>query len=182
MRDLLLWDCMKGPQQALIGWQTEPEMGLDTSVLNGLKRAVQILDPCLPLSSLFVCVHSTHTKCRHPPHPTPLQSGSTSDFTNENNTLLLATTTVGNGDATAASAAACITLCLDDPDCTYWSWCPANETAGCTVPGINGGASSVADANACLLTYDAAADQLAVFVASGAGIAFAGGRCARGRA
>lgn len=83
---------------------------------------------------------------------------------------------VGNGDATADSADACVTLCLDDPDCTYWSWCPSDQTAGCTVPGLNGGANSVVDAKACVLTYDGTADQLTVLVASGAGIPFVGGK------
>ncbi|PSC72769.1 glycosyl hydrolase family 5 [Micractinium conductrix] len=103
-----------------------------------------------------------------------LQTGSVSDYTNTANTIALAPTLVGAG-STATSADECITKCLTDADCTYWSWCPTDATADCTLPGLNGAADTTVVKGACLMSYDGADGRHAVFTATGSAVLFQGG-------
>ncbi|KAL4859312.1 Dolichyl-diphosphooligosaccharide--protein glycosyltransferase subunit [Chlorella vulgaris] len=99
---------------------------------------------------------------------------SASDYSTQSNTFVGSSTRV-EGVTTAASASACIDSCVADMNCLYWSWCPANETAGCTVPGLLGGADTTVPASGCVLSYDDIPNRTSQYVVSGADIAFVGG-------
>jgi hypothetical protein len=98
-----------------------------------------------------------------------------SDFSNTNNTYLASTTVVSPG-STTSTADECIQNCLNDPNCLYWSWCPATETSGCAVPGLNGASDTTVDAQGCVLSYDTDGERNAVFVMSGTNVPFSGGK------
>ncbi|KAL4431789.1 hypothetical protein ABPG77_003005 [Micractinium sp. CCAP 211/92] len=104
-----------------------------------------------------------------------LQTTSISDFTFTNNTYITSVTVLSEG-TTADTAEACIQGCADDSDCIYWSWCPADQTSGCTVPGLNGASDTTVPAKGCVLSYDSDASRNAVFVMSGESVTFAGGK------
>jgi len=102
------------------------------------------------------------------------QAAQGSGFTSGNNTYVVSSTIVSPGQTTA-SADECVALCSNDASCTYWAWCPSDQTAGCTVPGVAGAASTTQPAQSCVLSYDETEGRNVVYSASGAGIAFVGG-------
>lgn len=81
----------------------------------------------------------------------------------------------GTAGATAADADACGKLCTDNVDCQYWAFCPADASAGCTVPGIAGAASTTVAAGGCTLTYDNSAGASALYMVSGSSVPFTSG-------
>ncbi|KAL4440463.1 hypothetical protein ABPG75_003464 [Micractinium tetrahymenae] len=113
------------------------------------------------------CLSLTHARLLR-------QTGSTFDFSYSNNTYIGSVTLVGSGTYTN-SAEACIQGCVDDADCVYWSWCPADQASGCAVPGLNGASDTTVAAKGCVLSYDSDKNRNAVFVMSGDSVTFAGG-------
>lgn len=81
----------------------------------------------------------------------------------------------GTAGATAADADACAALCSGNKDCMYWAFCPADVSAGCTVPGVAGSASTTVAAGGCVLTYDNTAGASALFMVSGSSVLFTSG-------
>lgn len=122
----------------------------------------------------LLCISSSAASARLLRQTTTTATAST-DFTSSNGTYLVSTTLVGTGTATATSGDDCLNQCAADTNCQYWSFCPVEQTSGCTVPGVAGATDDYVSAGGCVLSYDSTTSGSAVYSVAGSAVPFIGG-------